>query len=65
MSIVVKLISFIVAHKFTIEIAGLGLGGIIVPELVAVDHFVKILVGVVMIWIMIAKERSRRKKDGQ
>lgn len=61
--LVVRLVSFIVSHKFTLEIAGLGLSGIILPELVAVDHAVKILVGIVMIFIMISKERSRIKKE--
>lgn len=49
------------AHKFSIEIAAIGVGGITLPELMVADHAIKILVGLVTLIVIVMKEIDRRK----
>jgi hypothetical protein len=63
--ILAKIGAFFISHKFSLEIAGIGLMGITLPELVVADHLVKILVGLATLFIIGRKEYKDRKKGGK
>jgi hypothetical protein len=55
-------IKFFSQHKFSLEVATIGLGGITISELAAADYSIKILIGLTTLYLIIMKEVSRRKK---
>lgn len=62
--LVVKLFNCLAMHKFSFEIAAIGVGGIAIPDLANVDHLVKIMVGIVTVFVIVNKElRERRKHE--
>ncbi len=59
-----KIFSFVITHKFSVEIGTAGVLGIAVPELAAWDHVTKIVVGILTIFFICRKEyRDRKKKQ--
>lgn len=55
--------TFFIHHKFSIEVAAIGLGGITLSELAVADYWIKIVIGLATLYIIIMKEVSRRKKE--
>lgn len=59
-----KVINFIAAHRFSAEIAAIGTGGILIPDLANMEHAVKILAGMATVFVIVSKEiRDRRRKN--
>jgi hypothetical protein len=57
-----KIASYFVAHKFSIQVAALGISGIIIPELANWDHLAKIIVSLITSVILLEKWFRDRKK---
>lgn len=58
-----KIINFFLSHKFSFEIASMGAAGIILPELAALDHVIKILIGCLTLLFIVRKELRERQKQ--
>ncbi len=58
---VAKVVNFILMHRFQLEIASLGIGGIAVPYLVAADQLLKIMIGMVTLFLLIRKGYKESK----
>jgi hypothetical protein len=58
-----KIVSYFIAHKFYVQVAALGIGGITLPELIFADHAVKILVGLATLVVLADKWIKERKKN--
>lgn len=58
-----RVASFFAGHRFSLEIGSLAIGGITIPELVAADHALKILIGIVTLFLIVRKEVKNRKKE--
>lgn len=56
------MLSFITSHKFSLNIALIGISGIIIPELANWDHAAKILASLITSIILVDKWLKDRKK---
>lgn len=60
--IIAKIFAFFITHKFYVQVAALGIGGITLPELIFADHAIKILVGIATLLVITDKWLKERKK---
>lgn len=59
--LVAKIINFLLCHKFSFEIGFIGVAGILMASLEAIDHAVKILIGATTMFFIFRKEYKERK----